>query len=386
VSRALAQTLAGRCLRVFGRVAFAFMKSLTYNYHHFGRIYREDAESHGVVAREGKLGAVMASEEARARLEQSLEEYLTVLDKEKRYSRNTIAAYRNDLGQFLEYLAETSVGAEGMWSELDAETMSTYVTRMKHIKLRDSAGREKPIAMSTIARKIAALKSFCRYLRERGLVEGDLTKGLEAPKVKKRLPRTLTGENIERLLAAPGNSTHPKALRDRALLELLYATGMRVSELVALSLDDLNLVTNEVRVRNDRGNKDRIIPIHDRAMRALRDYLDRSRPSLLKDGGEQRALFLNHRGQNLTRQGMWLIIKEYAEQAAIPFEVTPHTLRHSFAAHMLEQQKATLQKVQEFLGHASVSTTQIYSQLNSNSNADAESQDSAESDQRDAGQ
>lgn len=323
----------------------------------------------------------MASEETRARLEQGLEQYLTVLDRVKQYSRNTIAAYRNDLGQFLDYLAEIGVGADGTWSELNHEVMNAYGMRLKHIKLRDSSGHEKPIATSTIARKIAALKSFCRFLHEQGMVEIDLTKSLEAPKVKKRLPRTLTGENVERLLAAPGNSTHPKALRDRALLELLYATGMRVSELVALSLDDLNMVTNEVRVRNDRGNKDRIIPIHDRAMRALRDYLERSRPSLLKDGGEQRALFLNHRGQNLTRQGMWLIIKEYAEQAEIPFEVTPHTLRHSFAAHMLEQDKVSIQKVQEFLGHASVSTTQIYSQLNSN--AKDESGGQGRSDQQD---
>jgi len=136
-----------------------------------------------------------------------------------------------------------------------------------------------------------------------------------------------------------------------------------VSELVSLNLDDVNLVTHDVRVRNDRGDKERIIPMQERAVHALQLYLERGRPSLLKSTGDANALFLNHRGQKLTRQGMWLIIKEYAGQAGIAFEVTPHTLRHSFAAHMLEHHKASLGEVQHFLGHASVSTTQIYSQL-----------------------
>ena len=191
----------------------------------------------------------------------------------------------------------------------------------------------------------------------------DPTKGLDAPRVKKRLPRTLTGQEVERLLTAPGNSNQPKTLRDRALLELLYATGMRVSELVSLNLDDVNLVTHDVRIRSDRGDKERIIPVQERAMQAVQIYLERGRPNLVKKQTDQASLFLNHRGQKLTRQGMWLIIKEYAEQVDIPFEVTPHTLRHSFAAHMIESHKASLGEVQHFLGHANVSTTQIYSQL-----------------------
>jgi len=214
-----------------------------------------------------------------------------------------------------------------------------------------------------VARKIAALKSFFRFLVRIGQIESDPTLGLEAPKVKKRLPRTLSNAEIERLLAAPGQSSQPKILRDRALLETLYATGMRVSELVSLNLDDVNLVTHDVRVRNDRGDRERIVPMQDRAVAALQVYLERGRPALAKNTKDPNALFLNHRGQKLTRQGMWLIIKEYAEQAGIDFDVTPHTLRHSFAAHMLENNKASLGEVQHFLGHASVSTTQIYSQL-----------------------
>lgn len=305
----------------------------------------------------------MQAEEARRQLESDLEAYLSALAHEKRYSRNTIAAYRNDLGQFLDHVSAHGLASEGRWSNITSGHVADYVRRLKEMKLRDSAGREKHIATSTVARKIAALKSFFRHLVREGKVKVDPAQGMEAPKVKKRLPRTLSSDDVERLLAAPGQSNQPKALRDRALLELLYATGMRVSELVSLNLDDVNLVTYDVRIRNDRGDKERIVPIQERAVQALRLYLDRGRPGLVKNTSEPSALFLNHRGQKLTRQGMWLIIKEYAEQAGIPFDVTPHTLRHSFAAHMLENNKASLGEVQHFLGHASVSTTQIYSQL-----------------------
>jgi integrase/recombinase XerD len=311
----------------------------------------------------------MQSEEARRQLQAVLDDYLSALAREQRYSRNTIAAYRNDLTQFLEHVVVSGAETHGQWANLSAEVARAYVERLKTTKFRDSAGREKHIATSTVARKIAALKSFFRHLSKTGLVASDPMHGLEAPKVKKRLPRTLSSEDVERLLTAPGRSNHPKALRDRALLELLYATGMRVSELVSLNMDDVNLVTSDVRVRNDRGDRERIIPMHERAVEALKLYLARGRAALAKNTTDPAALFLNHRGQKLTRQGMWLIIKEYAEQAGIPFEVTPHTLRHSFAAHMLENNKASLDEVQHFLGHASVSTTQIYSQITAEQNA-----------------
>ena len=305
----------------------------------------------------------MHSEEARLRLESDIEAHLATLDREKRYSRNTIAAYRSDLVQFLGHVEASSAAPDGRWASVPPQWVAEYVERLKHTRFRDSAGREKQIATSTVARKIAALKSFYRYLVKSGRIESDPARRLEAPKVQKRLPRTLSSEEVERLLAAPGYSSQPKALRDRALLELLYATGMRVSELVSLNPDDVNLVTHDVRVRNDRGDKERIVPMPERAAQALQAYLERGRSGLVKNSVDSPALFLNHRGQQLTRQGTWLIIKAYAEQVGIPFDVTPYTLRHSFAAHMLESHKASLGEVQHFLGHASAATTQIYSQL-----------------------
>lgn len=310
----------------------------------------------------------MQTEEARRRLASDVEAYLSTLTHEKRYSRNTIVAYRNDLGQFLDHVEASGAAPDGRWASLPPDLTVNYVERLKHVKFRDSTGREKQIATSTVARKIAALKSFFRYLAKSGRIESDPARGLEAPKVRKRLPRTLSSEEVERLLAAPGYSNQPKALRDRALLELLYATGMRVSELVSLNLDDINLVTHDVRVRNDRDDKERIIPMKDRAVEALQAYLGRGRTGLVKNAVDSPALFLNHRGQQLTRQGMWLIIKAYAEQASIPFDVTPYTLRHSFAAHMLESNRASLGEVQHFLGHASAATTQIYSHLTAEPN------------------
>ena len=305
----------------------------------------------------------MQTEEAHNRLEGNLEEYLTALAQEKQYSRNTIAAYRNDLNQFLQHVVAGGGAPTAGWSAVPASVLADYVQRLKDTTLRDSSGREKVIATSTVARKIAAIKSFFRHLFKTGAIGSDPSVGLDTPKVKKRLPRTLSSADVERLLAAPGRSTQPKSMRDRALLELLYATGMRVSELVSLNLSDIDQANKLVTVRSDSGNKERSIPISDRALQALRDYQERGRPHLMKNSTDPNALFLNHRGQKLTRQGMWLIIKEYAEQAGIPFEVTPHTLRHSFAAHMLEADWASLEQVKEFLGHASVSTTQIYSQL-----------------------
>ncbi len=305
----------------------------------------------------------MQVEEARRRFERDLEEYLAALTQEKQYSPNTIAAYRNDLRQFVHYVLEAEDAPGGEWSSLPSRLLSDYVQQLQATPRRAADGREKHAAASTIARKIAALKSFFRYLVKRGTLTSDPAQDLSAPKVKKRLPRTLSNADVERLLAAPGDSNQPKALRDRALLELLYATGMRVSELVSLSLADVNEAGKEVIVRSDRGDKVRHIPVGDRALEALQNYLIHGRPALVKESTDYAALFLNHRGRSLTRQGMWLIIKGYAEQAGIPFEVTPHTLRHSFAAHMLETHKASLDEVRHFLGHASASTTHVYSQI-----------------------
>jgi len=285
-------------------------------------------------------------------MRQQLENFLHYLSVEKGHSENTLVAYRNDLGQFVGHL-ETSVPPPSSWDQVRKDSIVSYLNQL----------RERGYASSTIARKVAALKSFFHFLKTEGLISEAPTSSLDSPKVKKRLPRTLSGEDIERLLTAPTRKVGPKSQRDTALLELLYATGVRVTELVTLGLDDVNLVAGIVRVRHGKGNKERIVPIHERALAALKDYIERGRPSLARPEVDTRALFLNHRGQQLTRQGTWLIIKEYAQAAGIQGVVTPHMLRHSFATHMLESQKATLADVQHFLGHANISTTQIYTQV-----------------------
>jgi len=285
-------------------------------------------------------------------MRQQLENYLHYLSVEKGHSENTLVAYRNDLGQFVGYL-EACVPLPAHWGQVSKDMIVAYLTQL----------RERGYASSTIARKVAALKSFFHFLITEGLIGDDPTMSLDSPKVKKRLPRTLTGEDVEKLLTATTREVGPKAQRDTALLELLYATGMRVTELVTLAMDDVNLVAAIVRVRHGKGNKERIIPIHERAVAALKVYVERGRPSLARPEVDTRALFLNHRGQQLTRQGTWLIIKEYARAAGIQSSVTPHVLRHSFATHMLESQQATLADVQHFLGHANISTTQIYTQV-----------------------
>jgi integrase/recombinase XerD len=285
-------------------------------------------------------------------MRQQLENFLHHLDIEKGHSENTLVAYRNDLSQFLEALAAHAPPLAN-WGQVSKDVVVAYLAQL----------RERGYAASTIARKVAALKSFFHFLVTEGLVADNPTAALDSPKVKKRLPRTLASDDVERLLVAPTRQTGPKSQRDTALLELLYATGVRVTELVTLDIDDVNLVAGIIRVRHGKGNKERIIPIHERAVQALREYIEKGRPALAKSGGDTSALFLNHRGQRLTRQGAWLIIKEYAQASGIQTSVTPHMLRHSFATHMLESQKATLADVQHFLGHANISTTQIYTQV-----------------------
>ncbi len=291
-----------------------------------------------------------------------LDQFLVVLVNGQGYAHNTISAYRNDLMQLIEYVVQQHPSID-RWSLVTPEILANFAEHLRTMNVSKRGGGEaKPAAASTIARKVAALKSFFSYLVKANLASVDASAGLEAPRVAKRSPKTLSNEDMARLLAAPGTGNSPKVLRDRSLLELLYATGMRVSELVSLQVDDLNLVDRSVRVQNGESNKERQVPFDEHTAQALGVYLDRGRPALLKEGGDRAALFLNQRGQKLTRQGMWLIIKEYAARAGIAY-VTPHVLRHSFAAHMLESNRASLSELQHFLGHANISTTQIYKQL-----------------------
>jgi integrase/recombinase XerD len=280
-------------------------------------------------------------------MQEQIQDFLDFLDTEKGYADNTIAAYRNDLTQFLRYLEQQD--HYSTWAEVDKDTIINYVLNLK----------EREYTSSTVARKVAAIKSFFHYLMAEKVIVDDPTATLDSPKVKKRLPKAISREDIERLLAAPAKGTSAKSQRDHALLEMLYASGMRVTELVSLDVSDVNLASDSVRVRGKKASsKERVIPIGDRALEALRTYVNKGRMQLMRDP-EERALFLNHRGQRLTRQGLWLIIKHYVDEVGISEDVTPHTLRHSFAAHKLSQGKS-LQDIQKLLGHANISTTQVY--------------------------
>jgi len=280
-------------------------------------------------------------------MQEQIQDFLNFLDTEKGYADNTIAAYRNDLTQFLRYLEQQD--RYSAWAEVDKDTIISYVLNLK----------EREYTSSTVARKVAAIKSFFHYLMAEKIIVDDPTATLDSPKVKKRLPKAISREDIERLLAAPAQGTSAKSQRDHALLEMLYASGMRVTELVSLDVSDVNLASDTVRVRGKKtSSKERIIPVGDQALEALRTYVNKGRMQLMRDPDE-RALFLNHRGQRLTRQGLWLIIKHYVDEVGISEDVTPHTLRHSFAAHKLSQGKS-LQDIQKLLGHANISTTQVY--------------------------
>lgn len=284
-------------------------------------------------------------------MQASIEQFLDYLAVEKGYSTNTIAAYRNDLTQFAEYLMNLPAESRPeSWDQVDRSRIVDYMLYLK----------EREYASSTVARKVAAIKSYFHHLKDEGVISEDPTLALESPKVKKHLPKAISVEEIARLLAEPAKSDTPKALRDSALLEVLYATGMRVTELVSLNVSDVDLQASTLRCVG-KGGRERIVPIYDHAARALARYLEEGRPKLLRDKTEE-ALFVNHRGRRLTRQGLWLIIKHYVEAVGIEDEVTPHTLRHSFATHMLHG-GAKLRDVQKLLGHANISTTQVYTQV-----------------------
>jgi integrase/recombinase XerD len=282
-------------------------------------------------------------------MEEQLSAFLAFLEEEQSYSQNTIAAYRNDLGQFFKFI-QTHRQQPESWESVTEEMVDEYVAEMRH----------HAYASSSIARKVAAVKSFFHFLLARNLIAENPSANLDSPKVKKRKPQTLTFDEVERLLEAPTKKKGPKNLRDAALLGVLYATGMRVTEVVSLLVHELDLVNATLLCQSKEGHH-RELPFDDDVRKLLQAYVEKGRPYLAKNGDEA-ALFLNHRGHQLTRQGLWLIIKAYAEQAKLDTAVTPHTLRHSFAAHKLRT-GADLQDVQQLLGHANISTTQIYTQL-----------------------
>jgi len=272
-------------------------------------------------------------------MQEQIEGFLEYLTTEKKCSENTTSAYRNDLTQFLDFISQEVQS----WEQVGKPALTAYIRTLQ----------QQRYASSTIARKVAAVKSFFHFMLDTKLLSDDPTATLDSPKVKKRLPKILSPEQVEALLDEPVQTSDPKSLRDKAF-------RMRVSELVALDTGDIELPKRIVHCIN-RANKQRILPLSKGAVRAIDIYLERGRPALLRDT-PQDALFLNHRGKRLTRQGLWLIIKGHVQAAGLDAGVTPHTLRHSFATHKLHG-GAKLRDVQKLLGHANISTTQIYTEM-----------------------
>ena len=277
--------------------------------------------------------------------------FLNFMSVEKGASGNTVAAYKNDLFQFDTFI--TGISGNGKprdWEELERDLILQYLVTLK----------ARNYAEATVARKVAAIKSFFQYMQAEGLIRTNPAESLESPRVGRTLPKPLSVTEVDELLEQPQKRNTPEGKRDRAMLELLYATGLRVTELVSLDVDDVNMSGPYVRCMG-KGSKERTIPIHEQAASAVIDYLNDGRAALVK-ARKETALFVNRRGERLTRQGFWLILKHYAKEAKIATPVTPHTLRHSFATHMLRG-GMNLRHVQELLGHANISTTQVYTQI-----------------------
>lgn len=281
-------------------------------------------------------------------LDRALDTYLRHVTIERGLSEHTISAYRRDLSSYLEWLDGEGVTHT---DEIDAAVVGRFIA--------DRAGAEPPPAATSLARLQSSVRGWHRFLAREGIEQDDPSGRLRPPKAPRRLPKALTIDQVERLLGAP-SADDPIGIRDRALLELLYATGARVSEAVGLDVDDL--AHGDVLRLRGKGSKERIVPIGSFAREATDAYLTRVRPGLAAKGRASARLFLGARGAPLSRQSAWLVIRAAAERAHITAEVSPHTLRHSFATHLL-QGGADVRVVQELLGHASVATTQIYTHV-----------------------
>ena len=270
--------------------------------------------------------------------------YGEYLVREKHASQNTVTSYLRDVTQFDKYLRGRGAGL----LEATGETVQSYMDWMQ------SRGK----SAASVTRFLASVKSFYNFLLFSGRMKNNPAKGVSAAKVERKYPEILTSKEVELFLEQP-QCVDAKGFRDHAMLELLYATGIRVSELTTLDLDDLNLAAGFVRCSSK--GKERIIPLYRTAVKALREYVWKIRPQLVTDEDET-ALFVNMNGERMSRQGFWKIIKFYQEKAGIEKEITPHTLRHSFAVHLLEN-GADLRSIQEMLGHADISSTQIYTHV-----------------------
>lgn len=281
-------------------------------------------------------------------MEALVQRFVNFLERDKRLSMNTLQSYRRDIEQYFNYLREINL------QNISNSNKTTVIAYLLYLQ-------KKGRATSTISRNLASIRSFYQYIAKNKLIDHDPTAELESPKVEKKLPQILSPEEVELLLDQP-QCVDLKGYRDKAMLELLYATGIRVSELIQLDTADLNM--DLAYIKCNKGTRERMIPIGSMAIGALKEYLNKSRPLLIQNNDEK-ALFVNINGGRLTRQGFWKIIKQYKNQAQISKDITPHTLRHSFAAHLLEN-GADLRSIQEMLGHSDISSTQIYAQIAKN--------------------
>ena len=277
-----------------------------------------------------------------------IDAFILYLHNMKKTSENTEMSYRRDLYKVQVFMENRGIGDV---NDITKNDLNAYVESMEAQKF----------AAATISRNIASLKAFFHYLVKEEIVTEDIAEELKAPKIEKKIPEILTMDEVIRLLDQPKGDS-PKEIRDKAMLELLYATGIRVSELISLKVSDVNLKMGYILCRD--ANKERIIPFGKEAKNALVKYLDKTREELI-GGNDSDVLFSNCSGQAMSRQGFWKLIKYYAKKADIKSEITPHTLRHSFAAHLVEN-GADLRSVQEMLGHSDISTTQIYANMNHN--------------------
>lgn len=281
-------------------------------------------------------------------MEREVTAFITYLHNVKKTSANTEMSYQRDLNKFVRFLEEREISDV---KKITTTTLNSYILYLERNQFK----------AATISRNIASIKALYHFMYKEGFVDADISDVLRAPKIEKKLPEIMTQDEVNRLLEQPKGGT-PKELRDKAMLELLYATGIRVSELISLNTADVNLQMGFVICRDS--NKERVIPFGNQARTALLAYLERGRNAMV-DNYESEVLFVNCSGQPMSRQGFWKLIKYYAKKAGIDSEITPHTLRHSFAAHLVEN-GADLRSVQEMLGHSDISTTQVYASMNHN--------------------
>lgn len=280
-------------------------------------------------------------------MKELIDTFLDYLSVERGLSSNTILAYREDLNFYLDFIASKEIDA---LSKIDKSHITNFMLNQK----------DKGISANSIARRIAAIRMFHRFLTRERITKSDPSNLIDSPRLWKKIPDTLSVNEVESLIAQP-DAKGAQGLRDKAILETLYATGMRVSEAVNLKKDNVNLDIGFLRCIG-KGNKERVIPLGKKAIAAINRYLESGRPKLIK-GKESEFLFLNRFGSRISRVSLWKIIKKYAKAAKIKKPIKPHTLRHSFATHLLER-GADLRSVQEMLGHSNISTTQIYTHIN----------------------